>query len=148
MIAPIRRAVSVKCCTSSNFREGPRTDRRQLVLPAHGPERGAHPREGTSGPLEARWRHGRPLHPRRVRWVGAEIPLGSSLLQLGGGCACLLGFVCPKALHDKFVHPAFLIVVYHLQIRRDCPRCSQRGESPFGILDRSKCQVWLLLPWI
>ena len=39
--------------------------------PAHGPERRAHPRDRTTGPLEAGRRHGRPLHPRRIRWLGA-----------------------------------------------------------------------------
>ena len=39
--------------------------------PAHGPERRAHPRDRTPGPLETGRRHGRPLHPRRVRRVGA-----------------------------------------------------------------------------
>ena len=42
---------------------------------AHGPERRAHPRDRTPGPLEAGRRHGRPLHPRRVRRVGAAVPL-------------------------------------------------------------------------
>ena len=35
--------------------------------PAHGPERRPHPRDRTPGPLETGRRHGRPLHPRRVR---------------------------------------------------------------------------------
>ena len=37
------------------------------------PERRAHPRDRTPGPLEAGRRHGRPLHPRRVRRVGAAV---------------------------------------------------------------------------
>ena len=41
--------------------------------PPHGPERRAHPRDRTPGPLETgRW-HGRPLHPRRVRRVGVAL---------------------------------------------------------------------------
>ena len=42
---------------------------------AHGPERRPHPRDRTPGPLEAGRRHGRLLHPRRVRRVGATLPL-------------------------------------------------------------------------
>ena len=43
--------------------------------PPHGPERRAHPRDRTPGPLEAgRW-HGRPLHPRRIRRVGAALSI-------------------------------------------------------------------------
>ena len=39
----------------------------------HGTERRAHPRDRTSGPLEAGRRHGRPLHPRRDRRVGPPV---------------------------------------------------------------------------
>ena len=42
---------------------------------AHGPERRAHPRDRTPGPLEAGRRHGRPLHPRRIRRVGAAVSI-------------------------------------------------------------------------
>ena len=39
----------------------------------NGSKWGAHPRDRTTGPLETgRW-HGRPLHPRRVRRVGAAV---------------------------------------------------------------------------
>ena len=41
--------------------------------PAHGPERRAHPRDRTPGPLEGGRRHGRTLHPRRNRWVRAAV---------------------------------------------------------------------------
>ena len=41
--------------------------------PAHGPERRPHPRDRTPGPLEAGRRHGRTLHPRRVRRIRAEV---------------------------------------------------------------------------
>ena len=41
--------------------------------PAHGPERRAHPRDRTPGPLEAGRRHGGPLHPRRNRRIGAAV---------------------------------------------------------------------------
>ena len=41
----------------------------------HGPERSAHPRDRTPGPLETgRW-HGRPLHPTRNGRLGAELSL-------------------------------------------------------------------------
>ena len=43
--------------------------------PPHGPERRPHPRDRTPGPLETGRRHGRPLHPRRVRRVGATVPV-------------------------------------------------------------------------
>ena len=43
--------------------------------PPHGAERRAHPRDRTPGPLEAGRRHGRPLHPRRVRGVCAQVSL-------------------------------------------------------------------------
>ena len=46
--------------------------------PAHGPERRAHPRDRTPGPLEAGRRHGRPLHPRRIRRFGAAVPVAMS----------------------------------------------------------------------
>ena len=42
---------------------------------ADGPERRAHSRDRTPGPLEAGRRHGRPLHPRRVRRVGAAVSI-------------------------------------------------------------------------
>ena len=42
---------------------------------AHGPERCAHPRDRTPGPLEAGRRHGRLLHPRRDRRFGAAVPV-------------------------------------------------------------------------
>ena len=41
--------------------------------PAHGPERRAHPRDRAPGPLETGRRHGRTLHPRRVRRIGAPV---------------------------------------------------------------------------
>ena len=41
--------------------------------PSHGPERRAHPRDRTPGPLEAGRRHGRPLHPRRDCRIGTAI---------------------------------------------------------------------------
>ena len=41
--------------------------------PTDGPERRAHPRDRTPGPLEAGRRHGRPLHPRRNRRIGAAV---------------------------------------------------------------------------
>ena len=43
------------------------------MAPAHGPERRAHPRDRAPGPLEAGRRHGRALHPRRDRRVGAQV---------------------------------------------------------------------------
>ena len=43
--------------------------------PAHGPERRPHPRDRAPGPLEAGRRHGRPLHPRGDRRVGAAVSL-------------------------------------------------------------------------
>ena len=43
------------------------------MTPPHGPERRAHPRDRTPGPLETGRRHGRPLHPRRIRRVGAAV---------------------------------------------------------------------------
>ena len=36
-------------------------------------QNGAPTHDRTPGPLEAGWRHGRPLHPRRVRRVGAAV---------------------------------------------------------------------------
>ena len=47
--------------------------------PPHGPERRAHPRDRTPGPLEAGRRHGRPLHPRRIRRVGAAVSVDNVL---------------------------------------------------------------------
>ena len=43
--------------------------------PPHGPERRAHPRDRTPGPLETGRRHGRPLHPRRIRRFGVALPI-------------------------------------------------------------------------
>ena len=43
--------------------------------PQDGPERRAHPRVRTPGPLEAGRRHGRPLHPRRICWLGTAVPV-------------------------------------------------------------------------
>ena len=43
--------------------------------PAHGPKRRAHPRDRTPGPLEAGRRHGRPLHPRRIRRFGSAVSI-------------------------------------------------------------------------
>ena len=45
----------------------------------HGPERRAHPRDRTPGPLETGRRHGRPLHPRRISRVGAAVPVTAGL---------------------------------------------------------------------
>ena len=42
---------------------------------ADGPERRAHPRDRALGPLEAGRRPARSLHPRRVRRLGASVPL-------------------------------------------------------------------------
>ena len=50
-----------------------RTQRARRHGPPHGPERRAHPRDRAPGPLEAGRRHGRPLHPRRVRRIGAAV---------------------------------------------------------------------------
>ena len=41
--------------------------------PPHGPQRRPHPRDRAPGPMEAGRRHGRPLHPRRVRRVRAAV---------------------------------------------------------------------------
>ena len=41
--------------------------------PPHGPEWRAHLRDRTPRPLEAGRRYGGPLHPRRVRRVGAAV---------------------------------------------------------------------------
>ena len=48
---------------------------------AHGPERRAHPRDRTPGPLEAGRRHGGTLHPRRIRRVGAAVPVNTVFQQ-------------------------------------------------------------------
>ena len=45
---------------------------------AHGPERRAHPRDRTPGPLEAGRRHGGPLYPRRIRWVSAAVSVAAN----------------------------------------------------------------------
>ena len=45
--------------------------------PPHGPERRPHPRDRASGSLETGRRHGRPLHPRRNRRVGAAVSIMS-----------------------------------------------------------------------
>ena len=41
--------------------------------PVHGPERRTYPRDRAPGSLEAGRRHGRPLHPRRIRRFGAAV---------------------------------------------------------------------------
>ena len=46
--------------------------------PSHGSERRAHPRDRTPGPLETGRRHGRPLHPRRIRRIRAAVPINIS----------------------------------------------------------------------
>ena len=56
-----------------------RTQRARRHGKAHGSERRAHPRDRTPGPLEAGRRHGRPLHPRRIRWVGVAVLVKCSL---------------------------------------------------------------------
>ena len=50
--------------------------------PTHGPERRAHPRDRAPGPLEAGWRHGRPLHPRRDCRFGAAVPIMQILIGI------------------------------------------------------------------
>ena len=42
---------------------------------AHGPERRPNPRDRAPGPLEAGRRYGRPLHPQRIRRVGAALSI-------------------------------------------------------------------------
>ena len=49
---------------------------------AHGPERRPHPRDRASGPLETGWRHGGPLHPRRIGRVGSTVSLIARWLEL------------------------------------------------------------------
>ena len=62
-------------CRPSGLGELQRPQRSGGYGPAHGPEQRAHPRDRTPGPLEAGRRHGRPLHPRRVRRVGFTLPV-------------------------------------------------------------------------
>ena len=50
----------------------------------HGPERRAQPRDRAPGPLEAGRRHGRPLHPRRVRMVGPAVSVTYVVLAVIG----------------------------------------------------------------
>ena len=50
-----------------------RSQRARRHGPTHGPEQRSHPRDRAPGPLEAERWHGRPLHPRRNRRVGASI---------------------------------------------------------------------------
>ena len=45
--------------------------------PPHGSERRPHPRDRTPGPLEAGRRHGRPLHPRRIRRVRTAVSVAT-----------------------------------------------------------------------
>ena len=57
------------------------------------------PRDRTPGPLEAGRRHGRPLHPRRIRRVGAAVPLAGRAMPVCVACSSkrpTLGYYCCK----------------------------------------------------
>ena len=63
--------------------------------PPHGPERRPHPRDRATGPLEAGRRHGRPLHPWRIRRVSAQVPVGHHCLgRIRLGAAVSFSLVC------------------------------------------------------
>ena len=64
--------------------------------PAHGPERRPYPRDRTPGPLEAGRRHGRPLHPRRIRRFGAALPLGGEVSATGRRMRSSAGLCTPE----------------------------------------------------
>ena len=51
--------------------------------PTYGPERRAHPRDRTPGPLETGRRHGRPLHTRRIRRVGVAVSVAHIAVKHG-----------------------------------------------------------------
>ena len=55
-----------------------RTQRARRHGPSHGPERRPHPRDRAPGPLETGRRHGRPLHSRRIRLIGATVSVTQS----------------------------------------------------------------------
>ena len=64
--------------------------------PADGPERRAHPRDRTPGPLEAGRRHGGPLHPRRIRRIGPALPLGGEVSATGRRMRSSAGLCIPE----------------------------------------------------
>ena len=64
--------------------------------PADGPERRAHPRDRTPGPLEAGRRHGRSLHPRRIRRIGPALPLGGEVSATGRRMRSSAGLCIPE----------------------------------------------------
>ena len=70
--------------------------------PPHGPERRSHPRDRTPGPLETGRRHGRPLHPRRIRRISASVPVEPRQHELTGH---FQHFVRPNSwLSNRFSH--------------------------------------------
>ena len=62
----------------------------------HGPEWRAHPRDRTTGPLETGRRHGRPLHPRRIRRFGPALPLGGEVSATRRRIRSSAGFRTPE----------------------------------------------------
>ena len=55
----------------------------------------AHPRDRTPGPLEAGRRHGRSLHPRRIRRIGPALPLGGEVSATGRRMRSSAGLYIP-----------------------------------------------------